>query len=154
MVKININSTNFIKNDTDLVHKDIVTIANEGGWEVSERFKKEDGTPQNTFKINLKLKNGEIRSATLSFANLKLLAIGLGEESSSWVGKEVRAWKTKSERAKLGYTYIYVPIDWTRDDMGEWNDAQGKPITLEKKEDVIQVSQEINEEINPEDIPF
>ena len=148
------NSTNFIKNDTDLAHKDIVTIANEGGWEVSERFKKPDGTPTNSFKINLRLKNGEVKSATLNFSNLKLLGVGFGDESADWVGKEVRAWKTKSEKAKLGYTYFYVPIDWTRDDMGEWNDAQGRPVAIEKKEDVIEKSIGINEDDQMDGIPF
>ncbi len=158
---INLNSTNFIKNDQDLAHKDVVTIANEGGWEVSERFKKDDGTPSNVFRINLKLKNGDVKSTTLNFSNLKLLASGFGEDSAGWVGKEVRAWKTKSEKAKLGYTYVFVPTDWNRDEIGEWNNAEGKPITIEKNDKpAVQDAQKDYdalgsvEEIEPGDIPF
>lgn len=119
-MKININSTKFLDKATEVAHKDILTIASEGAWEVSTKFKKDDGSPSNQFTINFVLSNMEERSTILSFANVKLLVQAFGDETESWVGKEVRAWRTKSEKAKLGYTYLYVPTSWERDDTGEW----------------------------------
>ena len=114
-----INLDKFIKTD-DIKHKDILTIESEGAWEESERFTKEDGTPQNQFNITLKLPNGEVRSTTFNMAQLTILAKAFGKNSADWVGKEVRAWKTVSAKAKAGYIYQYAPLDWTRDDTGEW----------------------------------
>lgn len=121
-MKININDTKFLDKENDIKHKDSLTIESEGIWEVSKRFPtKEDGvTPNNQFNIKLKLGNGELRGTTLSWGNVKLLVAAFGDESEKWVGKEVRAWKTKSEKAKLGYVFIYAPVDWDRDDTGEW----------------------------------
>lgn len=119
-MKITINNTKFLDKETDIKHKDTLKIASEGAWEVSTKFKKDDGTPSNQFTMNFTLANGEERSTILSFANVKLLVQAFGDETESWIGKEVRAWKTKSEKAKLGYTYLYVPVSWERDDTGEW----------------------------------
>lgn len=92
----------------------------EGQWEESQKFKKEDGSPSNNFNITIKLDNGEERGTILSWLNVKLLVSELGDETSEWVGQKLRAWKTKSEKAKIGYTYFYVPVGWDRDDTGEW----------------------------------
>lgn len=119
-MKITINDTKFLDKETEIKHKDIITLASEGSWEISKKFTKDDGTPSKQFEINVTLANGEERGTILSWANVKLLVQGFGDETASWVGKQVRAWKTKSEKAKLGYTYLYVPIDWERDDTGEW----------------------------------
>lgn len=115
-----INLNKFIKAEEDVKHKDILTIETEGSWEESERFTKDDGTPSSQFNIDLKLDNGETRSATFNMAQLKLLAKAFGKETPAWVGKQVRAWKTVSAKAKAGYIYMYAPVDWTRDDTGEW----------------------------------
>lgn len=119
-MKININDTKFLDKEADIKHKDIVTLLTEGVWEESVKFKKDDGTPSNQFNIKLKLGNGEERSTILSWANVKLLVKAFGDETASWVDKEVRAWKTKSEKAKTGFVFVYVPTDWDRDDTGEW----------------------------------
>lgn len=114
-----INLNKFIKSD-EINHKDIVTINTEGGWEESERFTKDDGTPANQFNIELELPNGEVRSANFNMAQLGILAKAFGKDSAGWVGKQVRAWKTVSAKAKAGFIYLYAPVDWTRDDTGEW----------------------------------
>ena len=148
-MKINIDETQFVDNKKDINHKDIVEIISEGKWEESTRFKKEDGTPQNQFKVNIKLANGEERNVTLNWTNVKLLVQGLGDDTVAWIGKKVRAWKTKSEKAKLGFSYLYVPIDWKRDDTGEWEIPEGTQVA--KDEEPIEYPEE---EIDPEDIPF
>lgn len=160
-MKININNTKFLNTTEDLKHKDTVTLVDGGRWEESTRFKKKDGTPSNSFKIKLKLINNEVREATLNWGNVKLLVKAFGDESENWVEKEVRAWKTKSEKAKTGFTFIFVPIDWTRNDMGVWEDGEGKEIELDevKQEpsdadesgDTIEYPED---DINPDDIPF
>ena len=81
------------------------------------------------------------------------------DESDNWIGKQVRAWKTKSEKAKAGYVFVFVPTDWVRNDIGEWEDAKGNKIDIEevkkevkpKDEDTIEYPED---EINPDDIPF
>jgi hypothetical protein len=117
---IKINDTKYLKKDTEIKHKDIVVIENEGQWEESDNFKKSDGTPSNQFSISIRLSNGDVRSTILNWTNIKILSQSFGNDSAGWVGKELRAWKTKSEKAKLGYSYLYVPTDWDRDDTGEW----------------------------------
>lgn len=153
MVKINIDGAKFLKKDQDVKHKDVVTIATEGGWEQSRNYPfKEDGvTPNNQFNIKLKLENGEEGTVTLSWTNVKLLTAAFGDETADWVGKEVRAWKTKSERAKSGFTFIYAPKDWVRDETGEWVTADGTPaMEIETKADA-----EVDDDaIDPKDIPF
>lgn len=149
MVKINVDETRFMKKDTDVKHKDVVTVAKEGVWEESTTFKRDDGTPSRMFKIVFRLANGEERSTTLNWTNVKLLVEAFGDETADWVGKEVRAWKTKSDRAKGGYTFLYVPTDWTRDDTGDWSKGDGTPaVETETKAD------DDDDAIDPADIPF
>jgi hypothetical protein len=135
-MKFNIESAKFLNNETDVKHKDIVKIESEGKWQESLRFKKDDGTPQNEFRINFTLKNGETRNTTLNWTNVKLLVKAFGDETSGWVGKEVRAWKTKSEKAKLGYSFQYVPTTWERNDIGEWVNNEDIEIDEEVDEDL------------------
>jgi hypothetical protein len=133
---IKINDTKYLNKETEIKHKDIITLENEGIWEESDNFKKPDGTPSNQFSILIRLSNGDVRGTILNWTNIKLLAKAFGEDSANWVGKELRAWKTKSEKAKGGYSFMYVPTDWERDDTGEWK------IPGEEKE------------ISSEDLPF
>jgi hypothetical protein len=158
-MKININNTKYLNKETELVHKDIVKIASEGAWEASKKFMKEDGvTPTQQFNIELELKNGDVRGTTLNFGNLKLLVSAFGDDTKDWIGNEVRAWKTKSDKATSGYTYVYVPTDWSRNDMGEWEDASGNLIVIEtetkKEEPVDTIDYEAEGNHNPDSIPF
>src|SRR3990167_10006369 len=142
-MKINIDDTKFIGAD-DVKHRDVVVIESEGIWQDSN-FKDEDGNPQKEFRIHFKLGNGETRSTTLRSSNVKLIGKSFGTETKDWIGKELRAFKTKNEKAKAGFVFLYVPTDWDRDDTGEWiipetTDAKG----LEYPE----------ENIDPKDIPF
>lgn len=152
-MKINIDDTKFLNTTTDIKHKDVVTIDSEGKWQESQRFKKEDGTPQNEFRVNLKLANGDVRNTTLNWTNVKLLVQGLGDDSVDWIGKEVRAWKTKSDRAKSGFTFIYVPLDWERDDTGEWIIPEGSQ-TKKDEVEVVEYEDDPLDEIPMEDNPF
>ena len=125
-MKININDKDFLNKENDITHKGIVEIASAGEFEESTKFKNEKtGEPAKQFTIDLKIATGEIKSTILSFGNLKLLGEAFGDETDAWVGKQVRAWKTKSEKAKTGYVYLYVDTSWDRDDTGEWV----KPVT-------------------------
>mgnify|MGYP001563259909 CR=1 FL=1 len=142
-MKINTDDTRFLKIE-DVQHKDTVSIESEGIWQDSN-FKDEDGNPQREFRIHFKLGNGETRSTTLRSSNVKLLGRTFGDETRDWVGKELRAWKTKSEKAKAGYVFLFVPTDWERDDTGEWVRPEGAGKT---DADYPQ------EDIKPEDIPF
>lgn len=160
-MKIDINQAKFLDSAVDIKHKDVLTIESEGKWYESARFKKEDGTPTNEFKLNVKLANGEVRNVTLNWTNVKMLVEGFGDDTVEWIGKEVRAWKTKSERAKIGYIYLLAPMDWSRDDTGEWSKGSAGKASdnqdLVKKEEVpsVQVDGEYPQEtINAEDIPF
>lgn len=157
-MKINIDDTKYLNRDTDVKHKDILIIESEGKWQESVRFKKEDGTPQNEFKINLKLSNGDVRNTTLNWSNVKLLVQGFGDDTLTWIDKEVRAWKTKSEKAKNGFTFLYVPVDWERDDTGEWvkpeDVKKGDDQTIKEEIDTIEYPEGSDENLNPENIPF
>lgn len=155
-MKININNTKFLDTSTDLKHKDIVTLVDGGMWEESTRFKKKDGTPSNSFKIKIKLTNGEVRSATLNWTNVKLLVKAFSDESDNWIDKEVRAWKTKSEKAKSGFTFIFVPIDWVRNDIGEWEDSKGEKVDVDEVKREVKKDDGLDgfDDIDPNDIPF
>ena len=139
-MKINLDDTRFLNSQEDVNHRDIVTIDSEGKWQESN-FKDEDGNPQNEFRINFVLESGETRSTTLRSTNVRLLGGAFGDETKEWIGKKVRAWKTKSEKAKAGYVFVFAPVDYERDDTGEW--------IIPKKEEV-----DDTESIDPDDIPF
>lgn len=145
-MKINIDDTRFLKAE-DVNHKDVVTIESEGVWQDSN-FKDEDGNPQREFRIHFRLENGETRSTTLRSTNVKLLGKAFGVETKDWIGKELRAWKTKSEKAKAGFVYVYVPVSWNRDDTGEW-------IIPNEPRKVGNTDVDYpTDEIDPNDIPF
>ena len=153
-MKININNVRFLNTTEDIKHKDVVLLINGGRWEESTTFKKKDGTPANTFKIDIKLPNEETRNATLNWTNVKLLVSAFGDETDNWAGKEVRAWKTKSEKAKSGFVFLFVPTDWVRNDMGEWENAGGEKIEdgeVKKTEGEIELP---SDEIPESDISF
>src|SRR3990167_5665281 len=118
-MKINLDDTRFLNSQEDVNHRDIVTIDSEGKWQESN-FKDEDGNPQNEFRINFVLESGETRSTTLRSTNVRLLGGAFGDETKEWIGKKVRALKTKSEKAKAGYVFVFAPVDYERDDTGEW----------------------------------
>ena len=147
-MKINIDDTRYLKTE-DIKHRDIVLIESEGVWQDSN-FKDEEGNPQSEFRIHFKLGNGEVRSTTLRSTNVKLLGKSLGVETKAWVGKELRAWKTKSEKAKAGFVFLFVPTDWERDDTGEWVIPNKAGIEISKSEEL----EYPEEKINPDDIPF
>lgn len=131
MPKLNLDDTKFLNKENDIKHKDIVTIKTEGQWNPSKKYMKPDGTPSQQFDIELTLVNGEDRSTTMSWANLKLLGEAWGDMTADWVGKKVRAWKTKSDKAKTGFVYLYVPIDWERDDTGEWIKSETDSVNVD-----------------------
>ncbi len=146
-MKINIDDTRFLKTE-DIRHKDVVLVESEGVWQESN-FKDDDGLPQREFRIHLRLGNGEVRSTTLRSTNVKLLGKALGDETKDWVGKDLRAWKTKSDKAKSGYVFLFVPTDWERDDIGEWIIPEVK--TVEVNSEKVDYPEE---NIDPKDIPF
>jgi len=119
-MKINLSDEKYLNSETDLKHKDVVVIATEGKWQASDTFKDDEGNPSREFRIDFKLPNGEIRNTTLRSTNVKLIGKVIGDETANWIGKELRAWKTKSEKAKAGFVFLFVPTDWDRDDTGEW----------------------------------
>lgn len=137
MAKINLDDAKFLKAE-DITHKDVVKVANEGKWQDSN-FKNEDGEAQSEFRISFKLSNGEERSTTLRSSNVKLIGRDsrFGDDTLNWVGKELRAWKTKSEKAKAGYVFIFAPTDYERDDTGEWVIPEGSQVKGDKEEDSI-----------------
>jgi len=160
-MKININEARFIDNEKDLKHKDIVIVDSEAIWVESTKFFKEDEEgnkiPSKDFKVNLKLKNGEIKNATLRYKdNVIPLVEALGDDTKNWIGKELRAWKTKSDKAKIGYIFLYVPIDWERDDTGEW--IKGSAGKASDNQDAVKTNEvdsvQIDGELRAEDIPF
>ena len=122
MAKINISDDKFLNSETDLKHKDVVTIHSEGKWQASETFKDEDGNPSREFRIDFKLPNGEVRNTTLRSTNVKLIGRDsrFGDDTLNWVGKELKAFKTKSEKAKVGFVFIFAPTDYERDETSEW----------------------------------
>ena len=142
-MKISIEDAKFLKSD-DIKHKEVVTITTEGKWQESDTFKDEDGNPSREFRIDFKLPNGETRNTTLRSTNVKLIGKSLGTETKDWVGKELRAWKTKSEKAKAGFVFLFVPTDWERDDTGEWIGEQDNQSIDVKKEVKVDI----------DDIPF
>ena len=128
-MKINLSDEKFLNSETDLKHKDIVTIATEGKWQDSDTFKDDDGNPSREFRIDFKLPNGEVRNTTLRSTNVKLIGkdTRFGDDTLNWIGKELKAWKTKSEKAKAGYVFIFAPTDYERDETGEWVMPEGEP---------------------------
>lgn len=157
-MKININSIKFLNTTEDIKHKEVVYLVDGGRWEESTTFKKKDGTPANTFKIDIKLPNEEVRSATLNWTNVKLLVSAFGDETEKWAGKEVRAWKTKSEKAKSGFVFLFVPIEWVRNDMGEWENGSGEKINTDEvkktEKETTDADSASIEDIDSKDIPF
>lgn len=159
-MKVDINQAKFLDSAVDIKHKDVLTIDSEGKWYESNKFKKEDGTPTNDFKLNIKLANGEIRNVTLNWTNVKMLVEGLGDDTADWIGKEVRAWKTKSEKAKIGYIFLLAPMDWNRDDTGEWEKgsagkvSDNQDVVKTQEVDSVQIDGDEEPELRPEDIPF
>ena len=132
MAKINISDEKFLNSETDLKHKDIVTIATEGKWQDSDTFKDDDGNPSREFRIDFKLSNGEVRNTTLRSTNVKLIGKDsrFGDDTLNWIGKELKAWKTKSEKAKAGYVFIFAPTDYERDETGEWVMPENKDVQI------------------------
>lgn len=152
-MKINIDDTKFLKSD-DVKHKDVVVVASEGKWGESDTFKDDDGNPAREFRIDLKLSNGETRNTTLRSSNVKLLGKAFGTETKDWIGKELRAWKTKSEKAKAGFVFLFVPTDWERDDTGEWVVPETTPGIARATAPIGDTIDYPEETINPDDIPF
>ena len=133
MPKITISTNNgasFLK-EGDLKHKEEITILDAGKWTKSKKFTKEDGTPTEQFEITVRLPNGEDRTVTFSWTTLKNLAPVFGEDSEDWIGKKVRAWRTASTKAKSGFTWVFAPVEWIRDDMGVWCNADGEPLDFD-----------------------
>lgn len=151
MPTINVNKTKFLDREKEIKHKDVIEFATEGGWKNSAKYTKEDGSPSQQFEIDVKLDNGEIRCTVLNWANIKLLVTAFGEATEGWVGKKVRAWKTKSEKAKLGYIFAYVPTDWERDDTGEWIIPEKESQAPNEKVDTVEYPEG---DIDPNEIPF
>uniref|UniRef100_A0A6H1ZJF5 Uncharacterized protein n=1 Tax=viral metagenome TaxID=1070528 RepID=A0A6H1ZJF5_9ZZZZ len=100
---------NFLKKGEDIKDGDIVEIANEGK-QIEGKF----GT-QDVFL--LKLKNGEEGNIPFNTTSINNLIEGFGEESSGWVGKEVKVMMIKQNvQGKIASVYYFLHPETVLDD--------------------------------------
>ena len=84
MVKL--NSAHFISAKT-MQGGEIITIKNEGGWVVNQKFTYPDGTPRNDFQMAVDVA-GEERILNVNKTNRDALSKAWGEETKDWIGKQ------------------------------------------------------------------
>lgn len=90
----------FAKKGVDIKNNDIVTIANEGK-QVEGQF-----GLQNLFLV--KLTNGEEKNISVNQTSLNGLIDAYGDDSMSWIGKEVKVWLIKQNVAGKFVDVLYV----------------------------------------------
>jgi len=110
------NYTNLKKNDT-IKHKDVMTILDEGRHETVGKYKK-PGETEDIFIMKVKTNAGE-ENMKINKPSLKCLCGAWGDETGDWVGKQIRLWKTPSQKDGE-YYFIATPVDWSRDDEMQW----------------------------------
>ena len=118
----------------DLQNGDTVKILDAGVVETGQFG------DQLNFKIETR--NGE-KKQSFNQATQNVLHDELGEESESWIGKEVRVITKKDTIAgKKVIIAYFVTGDWELDEYGELTSPSKTPIETN------------NEDVKPEDIPF
>jgi len=90
----------FAKKGEDIRDGDIITIANEGK-QVEGQF----GT-QDVFLV--KLTNGEEKNINVNQTSINGLVDAFGEDSISWVGKQVKVWLIKQNVAGKFTNVLYI----------------------------------------------
>lgn len=84
---VNIKTSNYLK-AKNLKKGDVLTIASEGEWITSTRFKYADGNFQKNFVVKVNYGDYEY-DLKLNKMNRESLGKAWGFETSSWVGKKV-----------------------------------------------------------------
>ena len=129
---------NGVKYEADLKNGDIVKILDAGELETGQFGE------QKNFKI--KTRNGEKKLA-FNQQTQNVLITGFGDETESWIGKEVKVILKKDTIAGKKVVIPYLVVDgWELDEYGE----------LVKSGDKIQEEEsiEIGEETPESDTPF
>lgn len=79
---------NYLK--SELVNdNDIVTIADQGEWVESTKYKYPDGNFKKSFEISVK-KDNDIFTLRLNKFSRENLVASFGDETADWVGKEIK----------------------------------------------------------------
>lgn len=123
----------FAKKDEDFKDGDLLTIANEGK-KVMGQFGEQD-----VFLV--KLPKGDEKNMTFNQTSLNNMIDAFGDDSISWVGKQVKVWLIRQSVSgkMLKVAYLSHPNATITDD--------GSFVIPGKEA-------EVKTEINPDDIPF
>lgn len=113
----------FAKKGVDVKNGDTVTIANEGK-KVQGQFGEQD-----VFLI--KLSNGEEKNVNVNQTSINGLIDAYGEDSTHWIGKNVKVWLIKSNVAGKFVDVLYIAhpdADLTQDGFVLPVAPTGKPV--------------------------
>ncbi len=123
--------------EADLQHGDTITILDSGAIEQGQFG------DQHYFKV--KTRNGEKKTA-FNQSSINVLVAGLGDESETWIGKDIKVLTKKTVIAGKKVVVAYVVTEgWYLDDFGDlMNDVPVVPEGIvtpktesEKKTDAI-----------------
>jgi ABC-type taurine transport system substrate-binding protein len=124
--------------EADIKNGDIIKILDSGNVEMGQFGE------QKNFKV--KTRNGEKKMA-FNQATINVLIEEFGDESESWVGRDVKVILKKDVIAGKKVIIPYLVVDgWSLDEYGELV-KEGET----KKEDTIEYPED---KIDPDDIPF
>ncbi len=90
----------YAKKGVDINNNDLVTIANEG--------KQVEGTYGKQDVFLIKLKNGEEKNVNVNQTSLNGLIDAYGDDSTHWIGKQVKVWLIKSNVAGKFVDVLYI----------------------------------------------
>lgn len=112
-------------------HKSLLTITSEGYEREEDSFDKKSKVLKQY--IGVKLENGDEGDLPLNNTSLKNIYKEFGTETKDWIGKQVRAWETKTNAGDM--YFILNTLNFIRDDRGEFIDSGVKSGAGEKSAD-------------------
>lgn len=120
----------FAKKGEDIKSGDAVTIKNEGMW-VTGQF-------GDQFTIKIETPKGDEKNVNFNQTTINILHDEFGDDTANWIGKEViiRVKKDVVANKKVDI-YYFVTENWNFDEYRELVNTNEK-----------------DEEVNPDDIPF
>tara|TARA_Y100000034_G_scaffold88834_1_gene106705 strand:- start:1012 stop:1443 length:432 start_codon:yes stop_codon:yes gene_type:complete len=138
--KVNVGG-DWAKVGVDIKDQDVITILDEGQTVVGEYGDRD------VFQVELA--SGEKKNLSFNQTSVNNLVDGLGDESTTWVGKKIKAWVIRAlVSGKMRNIAYLAPEGWEMNIDDKGNVVFVNPTATSKE------TPSGEGEVNPEDIPF
>ena len=121
----------YVKAGVNVQNGDKVRLLTEGKL---DKMSSPDGKVKDVWRFDLQLSDGDTKSYTMNNTTIDNLTTEWGDDSSNWVGKDLKVWVVKQLAfGKMTNVLILSPYEWKSPSLNEQEGEEEIPIIEEEK---------------------